>query len=381
MTERNNIIYTIFRSLLVAVVMVVALTDAEAQRPTISGSFSRDTVEVGDHFDYILDITKDRATEIGIPDFGDRLSPKEREELEKRKIKMSTFTDYDEDIFELVESYPIDTISVDNRTLHIRKRYRLAVMETGAMHLHPTILYFEKNRDVPDTVRTAEVLTLIVPRYEHLDTLSFLVADPMQGAKVDSLRAAELLIKEGITTQKPLPFIFAEIRDYVIYGVIALIILALLVWAGIVVWNKYLKNRISAVKPEHRLPPHIVANMALVELSHRKLWQNGKYKLYYTSLTDILRVYIADMWKVGALEMTTDEIIEALSDKDIPRDSRMDLVAILRTADMVKFAKAQPEAEENEESYRRAYYFVENTKREEVEEGKEDITVETKIGE
>ena len=381
MTERNNIIYTIFRSLLVAVAMVVALTDAEAQRPTISGSFSRDTVEVGDHFDYILDITKDRATEIGIPDFGDRLSPKEREELEKRKIKMSTFTDYDEDIFELVESFPIDTISVDNRTLHIRKRYRLAVMETGAMHLHPTILYFEKNRDVPDTVRTDEELTLIVPRYEHLDTSSFLVADPMQGAKVDSLRAAELLIQEGITTQKPLPFIFAEIRDYVIYGVIALIILALLIWGGIALWNKYLKNRITAVKPEHRLPPHIVANMALVELSHRKLWQNGKYKLYYTSLTDILRVYIADMWEVGALEMTTDEIIEALSDKDIPRDSRMDLVAILRTADMVKFAKAQPEAEENEENYRRAYYFVENTKREEVEEGKEDITVETKIGE
>ncbi|MBE6219808.1 MAG: hypothetical protein E7126_07180 [Rikenellaceae bacterium] len=381
MTERNNIISNIFRSLLVVVALVVAQPYAEAQRPTLSGSFSRDTVEVGDHFDYILDITKDRATEIGIPDFGDRLSQKEREELAKRKIKMSTFTDYDEDIFELVESFPIDTISVDNRTLHIRKRYRLAVMETGTMHLHPTILYFEKNRDVPDTLRTDEELTLIVPRYEHLDTLSFLVADPQQGVKVDSLRAAELLIKEGITTQKPLPFIFAEIRDYTIYGVISLIILALLIWAGIVVWNKYLKNRITATKPEHRLPPHIVANMALVELSYRKLWQNGKFKLYYTSLTDILRLYIAEMWEVGALEMTTDEIIEALSDKDIPRDSRMDLVAILRTADMVKFAKAEPDAEENEENYRRAYYFVENTKREEVEEGKEEITVETKIGE
>ncbi|MBO7315461.1 MAG: hypothetical protein J6U49_07340, partial [Alistipes sp.] len=214
MTERNNIISNIFRSLLVVVALVVALPYAEAQRPTLSGSFSRDTVEVGDHFDYILDITKDRAMEIGIPDFGDRLSQKEREELAKRKIKMSTFTDYDEDIFELVESFPIDTISVDNRTLHIRKRYRLAVMETGTMHLHPTILYFEKNRDVPDTLRTDEELTLIVPRYEHLDTLSFLVADPQQGVKVDSLRAAELLIKEGITTQKPLPFIFAEIRDY-----------------------------------------------------------------------------------------------------------------------------------------------------------------------
>jgi hypothetical protein len=210
-----------------------------------------------------------------------------------------------------------------------------------------------------------------VPRYEHLDTLSFLVADPMQGAKVDSLRAAELLIKDGITTQKPLPFIFAEIRDYVIYGVIALIILVLLIWAGIVVWNKYLKNRVAATKPEHRLPPHIVANMALVELSHRKLWQNGKYKLYYTSLTDILRVYIADMWEVGALEMTTDEIIEAMRTLDLPEKARMDLSSILRDGDLVKFAKFTPEADQNEGDYTRAYYFVEETKPVEVQPDEE----------
>lgn len=381
MIKPNNTQYNTLRLMLTVALLVVATPQAEAEKPTLSGRFSLDTVEVGDHFDYILDITMDRATEIGIPDFSDRLSPKEREALEKRKQKMSTFTDYDEDIFELIEDYPIDTIGVDNRTLHIRKRYRLAAMETGAIHLHPTILYFEKNRDMPDTLRTAEPLTLVVPRYEHLDTLSFLVADPAQGVKVDSLRTAELLREEGITTQKNLPFIFAEVKDYANYGTITLIIVALLIWAGLVLWAKYLKNRVAAPKVERRLPPHIVANMALVELSHRKLWQNGKYKLYYTSLTDILRLYISEMWAIGALEMTTDEIVEALSDKDLPRDSRMDLVAILRTADMVKFAKAQPDAEENEENYRRAFYFVENTKREAVEEGKEEITIETKIGE
>ena len=58
-------------------------------------------------------------------------------------------------------------------------------------------------------------------------------------------------------------------------------------------------------------------------------------------------------------------------------------VWLLRTADMVKFAKAEPEAAENEENYLRAYYFVENTKVIDIErvEGKEDITIETKIGE
>ena len=49
----------------------------------------------------------------------------------------------------------------------------------------------------------------------------------------------------------------------------------------------------------------------------------------------------------------------------------------------MKFAKAEPDADENEENYTRAYYFVENTKLidEAENEGKEDITIETKIGE
>ena len=90
-----------------------------------------------------------------------------------------------------------------------------------------------------------------------------------------------------------------------------------------------------------------------------------------------------DRWGVGALELTTDEIIESLSDIDMPRDSRMALVAMLRTADMVKFAKMEPEAEENEQNYIRAYYFVENTKLvdEEQSEGKQEITIDTKIDE
>ena len=40
----------------------------------------------------------------------------------------------------------------------------------------------------------------------------------------------------------------------------------------------------------------------------------------------------------------------------------MDLTAILRDADLVKFAKFTPEADQNEEDYNKAYYFVEETK-------------------
>lgn len=358
---------------------------ARADIPTISARFSQDSIEVGDVVEYIIDIEKDRATEIGVPDFDGNLSAKEIQERAKAKLQMSTYEEYDEDIFELVEEYPLDTLNNEGRRLTLRKRYLLAVMETGNIPIRPTILYFDKNREVPDTLVADDTLMLSVARYMELDTTLFLKADPtsQQGFSVDNERANAMLKDEGLYTQKNLPFIFAEIRDYAIYGAIALIILSLIVWY--VVWyirNKW-QGRVRDVKPAPKLPPHVIAIKALDELRNRKLWQNGKHKLYYSTLTEILRLYIEGRWEVGALEMTTDEIITALRDVDIKHDSRSNLVAILRTADMVKFAKALPDAEENEQLFDYAYYFVENTKRVNIEhnEDKRDITFETKIEE
>ena len=49
------------------------------------------------------------------------------------------------------------------------------------------------------------------------------------------------------------------------------------------------------------------------------------------------------------------------------------LLAVLRDADLVKFAKATPEAEENELAYSKAYAFVEDTKPvEQTDEEEED---------
>ena len=372
-------------SLLLTALAILLSGVAMAEVPTISARFSRDSVEVGDVVEYIIDIEKDIATQIGVPIFDGNLTPKERQEQAKAKLKMSTYEEYDEDIFELIEDYPLDTLKNEGRRLTLRKRYLLAVMETGNIPMRPTILYFDKNREQPDTLISDDTLVLRVARYMELDTTLFLKADPtqQQGFGVDTERANSMLKDDGIYTQKNLPFIFAEIRDYAIYGVIALIILSLVVWY--IVWymrNKW-QGRSRDVKPVPKLPPHVIAIKALDELQNRKLWQNGKHKLYYSTLTEILRLYIEGRWSVGALEMTSDEIISALRDVDIKHDSRSNLIAILRTADMVKFAKALPEAEENEQLFTYAYYFVENTKSVDAEhnEQKRDITFETKIEE
>lgn len=371
------------RALIVAFASVVVCgVESSAQSPVVSGSLSKDSIEVGDHFDYTIDVEVDRATIWAPPYYGRLLTPEQRDSLDNAKRSMSTYTDYNEDIFEVIKDYPIDTLKTDGRRLHLRKRYRLAAMETGDIPIVPVIVYFEKNRDEADTLFSRDTLRLHVKSYEELDTTLFLAMDPASGGiVVDSLAAREKLREEGLYQQKDLPFIFAEIRDYVTYGAIALIILGLIIW--LIVWLivRHLRNRSVMPAPAPKIPPHVVANKALVELGHRKLWQKGKFKAYYTELTSILRAYISGRWDIGALEMTTDEIIAALRDVEMPTASRTDLITILRTADMVKFAKAEPEAEDNEENLSRAIYFVENTKLVDKarNEGKQDINIETNI--
>ena len=127
-----------FTLLLLALAMSLSGV-ATAEVPTISARFSQDSVEVGDIVEYIIDIDKDCVTDIALPVFGGNHTAKELEEQAKAKRQMSTYEEYDEDIFELVEEFPLDTIKAEGRRVHLRKRYLLAVMETGDIPVRPTI--------------------------------------------------------------------------------------------------------------------------------------------------------------------------------------------------------------------------------------------------
>ena len=150
----------------------------------------------------------------------------------------------------------------------------------------------------------------------------------------------------------------------------------ILIGLGIYLLARHLAKRGKTIadlfKPEPPLPPHIVAIAALEALQNQKLWQNNKHKEYYSALTDILRTYLDGRFEVGAMEMTTDEILEAIKSIDLPKKLEMDVVNLLRDADLVKFAKAMPDASENESAFSKVYYFVEETKPVEQTEDEED---------
>ncbi len=116
-----------------------------------------------------------------------------------------------------------------------------------------------------------------------------------------------------------------------------------------------------------KIPAHIIAFEKLDKLKSENLWQNGKLKLYHIQLTDIVREYIENRFKIQALEQTTDEILFGFRNVSIDDDSKAKLKQILILADLVKFAKEQPMPTENDMSMSNSYGFIDGTKREEEE--------------
>jgi hypothetical protein len=87
--------------------------------------------------------------------------------------------------------------------------------------------------------------------------------------------------------------------------------------------------------------------------------------LYHSRLTDILREYIENRFKIQAMEQTTDEILFGFRNAAVDEESKHKLKQVLSLADLVKFAKEQPLPNENESSLSNVYDFIHGTKREE----------------
>ena len=286
-----------------------------ANAPKISGTVEPDSIGIGDRFLYTIEVERDLMQEVYFPDF-------------KQSVEH----------YEMIEDRPVDTLSREGRKLKLRKSYLMAAFQEGIHKVLPEVMYLDKN--IIDTLRGEDTLRLMVTTFQ-IDSTSHTIFD--------------------IKPQRTLKFKFGEISGYVTWTIIAIIILVLLFLIAKRILAHYGKSFSDIFKPAPPLPPHEIALRDLKKLHSERLWQEDKHKLYYSGLTDILRAYIAGQFGVGALEMTSDEIIEAMRGVEIPQKQKMDLTELLRDADLVKFAKAMPEAEANEAAYTMALNFVEQT--------------------
>ena len=176
------------------------------------------------------------------------------------------------------------------------------------------------------------------------------------------------------------PFVLADYYPW-IFGVLTALFLICVI--GYLV-QRYRRHRSEVpVKPaEPELPPYETAIRELDSIKDQKLWQQGLNKEYYTQVTDTLRRYISRRYGVNAMEKTSEEILAIIERESDERSVYDTLRQVLRLSDYVKFAKLHPLPEENDESMRNAYLFVNQTKRAEApqpdEAAPETVTKEDK---
>jgi len=120
------------------------------------------------------------------------------------------------------------------------------------------------------------------------------------------------------------------------------LLLAILLGLGIWLFLKRRKTRVDEdgnVIKGPVIPPYDKAVDELKRLREEKMWQSGKVKEYFSSLTDIAREYIEGQFGLNAVEMTTDDILDEIKPLHFPKETYNKLKDTMEVADLVKFAK------------------------------------------
>ncbi len=157
----------------------------------------------------------------------------------------------------------------------------------------------------------------------------------------------------------------------------SIVMLLLLVVAGyLYVRLRDNKPIIKSFKIVKRLLPHQKAMKEIEQIKADKMVSSENQKEYYTKLTDTLRRYIEERYKFSAMEMTSSEIIDRLT-QDSDQQSLDELRQLFNTADLVKFAKYSTLINENDMNLVNAIDFINQTKLETqvVEEEKPQLSV------
>jgi hypothetical protein len=161
------------------------------------------------------------------------------------------------------------------------------------------------------------------------------------------------------------PILYIPFSWKTLFSWIAFILIIISLLAGIVyVFMTYvLKKKIPIIeKKEIIVPPHIFAIQQLDKIKEEKLWQQGKIKEFYSSITDVVRIYIENRFGIPAPEMTTEELMKIIATTPETANVKDTINDLLYVSDMVKFAKFKPDENDHNVSLIHSYFIVDKTK-------------------
>lgn len=197
-----------------------------------------------------------------------------------------------------------------------------------------------------------EPFPIIAISKEKTDTIyTDAIAIHVAGVAIDTTKDIKI-----IKPPLKVPYTLSELMPYIIIlvGLLVLILMVFLIY-------KKIKKAKQPKDLRYLLPPHIWALQELEKIKKQKIWQNGEVKQYYSQLSDVLRNYIELRFHLPAMEQTTEEIMHSLHKGIIKQKLKQPIQEFLSLSDFVKFAKAQPDLNDNENAIVTIEEFVKQT--------------------
>jgi hypothetical protein len=289
---------------------------AAAQEVTVTSAFDSSRIYIGDQIHYRVSVDQPSGLKVKLPFFQDTLSKN----------------------IEILSGPVIDTAVLGSGRIRITEKYLITSFDSGLYVVSPAFAEMQNENGIKRFY--SDYSQLAVGR------LNIAPADT-------SLKIYDIVgpYKAPVTLGEILPWL----------------LLALLVAAGVWFAVRIIRKRMKSHEDREIIidpdPPHVIAFRELDRLRDEKLWQKGEVKKYYTILTEILREYIEKRFSVSSFELTTSETLDTLVKTGFKKDGAYNqLKKVLTGADLVKFAKHQPDAEENDIHFQQSWDFVDATK-------------------
>jgi hypothetical protein len=304
------------KRLIISLFLFISIISANSQEVIVSTSVDTSRIFIGDQVKFTVTIDQPANLRLTLPFFRDTLCKN----------------------IEIVSGPVIDSSAITGGRIKIIEKYLITSFDSGLYQIPPVFAEMKNENG----------LKRFYSDYSQLEVMRVKIAPADTTAKI-----------YDIVNPYRAPVTLGEILPWLLLAGLACI----LIWAAVRFIRRLKKTKTGIETVPDPDPAHVIAFRELEKLREAKLWQKGEIKNYYTRLTEILRQYLENRYRVFSLELTTAETLDALVGTGFKKDGSFNLLkAILTGADLVKFAKYNPEPSENESHFKNSWDFIVATK-------------------
>ena len=319
-------IRTIFLSLFFLLAVFAGWSDAVSQ-VTVDAKIDSTAIFIGEQTSIVVEVSSDKGKKVEFPvyDSLQNIVP---------GVEVLRSTD------------PDTSLLNDERRVLLTKKYIITSFDTALYYIPPVQVNVD-GRKYQSKSLALKVITFDIDTV-HTDSIF------------------------GMKSEMAPPFSWDDWDLLVWLSIIVVILTGVLLY--VIVRLKDNKPIIRRIKLKPHLAPHKAAMQKIEHIKEEKIWQKEDSKEYYTQLTDTLRTYIKERYGFNAMEMTSFEIIQHLTEFNDDQ-AISELRELFQTADLVKFAKYSTLINENDRNLVSAIEYINQTKIEETQPQPTEIVV------